>query len=79
KKNVEKECSHFEWITWPCIEIINSWRPLRVEEDLAFPAIAWTGNGQKPRIIFVALCWTLPRSSLSFLNWGPQNWTQYSR
>uniref|UniRef100_A0A8B9DNG9 Uncharacterized protein n=1 Tax=Anser cygnoides TaxID=8845 RepID=A0A8B9DNG9_ANSCY len=47
KKNVEKECSHFEWITWPCIEIINSWRPLRVEEDLAFPAIAWTGNGQK--------------------------------
>ena len=27
----------------------------------------------------VGLCWTLSRSSLSALNWGAQNWAQYSR
>jgi len=27
----------------------------------------------------VALSWTLSSSSLSFLNWGAQNWTQYFR
>jgi len=30
-------------------------------------------------MILVALHWTLCRSSLSFVNWGAQNWTQYSR
>jgi len=32
-----------------------------------------------PLIILVALCWTLSSSSSSFLNWGAQNWTEYSR
>uniref|UniRef100_A0A8C3J8V4 UBA domain-containing protein n=1 Tax=Calidris pygmaea TaxID=425635 RepID=A0A8C3J8V4_9CHAR len=32
-----------------------------------------------PLIIFVVLCCPLSSSSLSFLNWGAQNWTQYSR
>ena len=32
-----------------------------------------------PLIIFVALWWTLSSSSSSFLNWGAQNWMQYSR
>jgi len=30
-------------------------------------------------IILVALLWTLSSSSSSCLNWGAQNWTQYSR
>ena len=28
----------------------------------------------RPVSIFVALCWTLSRRSLSFLNWGAQHW-----
>ena len=32
-----------------------------------------------PLITFVALLWTCFNSSISFLCWGPQNWTQYSR
>ena len=32
-----------------------------------------------PLIIFVALRWTLSSSYSSFLNWGAQKWTQYSR
>ncbi|XP_071586718.1 UPF0193 protein EVG1 isoform X2 [Heliangelus exortis] len=32
-----------------------------------------------PLIIFVALFWTHSRISMSFLYWGLQNWTQYSR
>jgi len=30
-------------------------------------------------IICKDLCWTLSREFLSFLSWGVQNWTQYSR
>jgi len=29
--------------------------------------------------ILIALCWTVSSSSSSFLKWGAQNWTQYSR
>ena len=32
-----------------------------------------------PLIILVALRWTLSSSSSSFLKWGAQHWTQYSR
>ena len=32
-----------------------------------------------PLIIFMALLWTCPKSSMSFLYWRPQAWTQYSR
>ena len=32
-----------------------------------------------PLIILVALLWTRSKSSMSFLYWGPQAWTQYSR
>ncbi|NXT83233.1 HABP4 protein, partial [Zapornia atra] len=38
-----------------------------------------SGNDKMPLIIFVALLWTLSRRSLSFLDQGAQNWTQYSR
>ena len=30
-------------------------------------------------IILVALCWTVCGSCSCFLNWGAQNWTQYSK
>ena len=33
----------------------------------------------RPLIVFVALCSTLSRPSLSFFNRGAQNWTQYSK
>ena len=32
-----------------------------------------------PLTIFVALLWTRSNSSMSFLGWGPQSWTQYCR
>ena len=37
------------------------------------------GQFSSSLIIFVALLWTLSNSSTSFLYWGPQTWTQYSR
>jgi len=36
-------------------------------------------RSSRPLSIFVALCWTLCRRLMSFLNWEAQNWTQYSR
>jgi len=32
-----------------------------------------------PLIILVALHWTLSSMSISFLDWGAKNWTQYSK
>ena len=32
-----------------------------------------------PLIIFLALLWICSSMSMSFLCWGPQSWTQYSR
>ncbi|KAK4824541.1 hypothetical protein QYF61_016145 [Mycteria americana] len=32
-----------------------------------------------PLIIFMAFLWTCSNRSMSFLYWGPQSWTQYSR
>jgi len=43
---------------------------------LSLPSFRRCSN---PFIIFVALCWTLSRRSLSPLNCGAQNWTQCSR
>ena len=48
----------------------------RLNRTLCLP-LYWRCS--RPFIIFVALCCTLSRRSLSSLNWGAQNWTQCSR
>lgn len=44
-----------------------------------FLCLSSYGGCSRSFIIFVALCWTLSRSSLFFLNWGTQNWAKHSR
>ncbi|KAK4811117.1 hypothetical protein QYF61_019748 [Mycteria americana] len=46
---------------------------------IAFIAGRHMERCSSPLIIFVALFWTCSNKSMSFLCWGPQNWTQYSR
>jgi len=63
---------------------------LSIYKDPSQPSLLQVKQAQLPQpfligemlqspIILVALLWTLSSSSSSFLKWGAQNWTQYSR
>ena len=49
------------------------------EPQLSQPLFIGEVLSKSSLIIFVPLLWTSSNSSMSFLCWGPQNWTQYSR
>ena len=81
--NTEKSLAPFVWL--PLITYL--WTVIRSPLSLSFSRLNSPRSVShspyrrcsRPLIIFVSLCRTLSRRSLSFLNWGAQNWAQYSR
>jgi len=61
-----------------CSEISLDPSPFQ-EEQAQLPQPSWQEKSSNALNIFTALLWTCSNSPTSFLCWGSQAWTQYSR